>query len=441
MLTRRALAPLGLLAALCTPARAQPAAAGVRMPPLPCATQPGDIVGLLLDGSGAPAGRVRMFRPGLRPRASPCHARWPRGWPTGGRCRRRPTSGTATPTARPASPWSAWPRPPCAGRARRSLALARGPGRRGPAAGRRRRPGRPGGGAGDLPPDGGTPARHLLDLFRAGLAGGRAWQAGPLAVEARGTVRIPAAAVGGGASPRLVADVADPRRRHAVGRRRRAQRPGDGGPGRPHPLRPAAAAGLRDAGRFLDAPGAVPGLGHHARRAAWPARAPAPPGAGRCRLPGRPGRRAPLRRGRRHRRGAAARMAQAMAAPDWAVPFARRGLTQYMPTSGGRPEIGPATLWQAAWLVSGDPRAAAHALGQAEAAGAVPWHYWGDEAHGPGPTARTIRRCGRNCATRPAGRATGGHRRLRSCFPRPTRRAAGGWTMPTSPTFPPCPTC
>ncbi len=72
MLTRRALAPLGLLAALCTPARAQPAAAGVRMPPLPCATQPGDIVGLLLDGSGAPAGTVvtfgQAFAPGALPR-------------------------------------------------------------------------------------------------------------------------------------------------------------------------------------------------------------------------------------------------------------------------------------------------------------------------------------------------------------------------------------
>jgi hypothetical protein len=47
-----------------------------------------------------------------------------------------------------------------------------------------------------------------------------------------------------------------------------------------------------------------------------------------------------------------------------------------MPTAGGRPEIGPITLPQAAWLISGDPRAATYALGQAEVSGAVPWHFW-----------------------------------------------------------------
>jgi hypothetical protein len=57
-----------------------------------------------------------------------------------------------------------------------------------------------------------------------------------------------------------------------------------------------------------------------------------------------------------------------------------------MPTTGGRFDIGPATGWQAAWLVSGDPRAAAYATGQAEAAGGIPWHFWdpGGGADGQG---------------------------------------------------------
>ena len=74
-------------------------------------------------------------------------------------------------------------------------------------------------------------------------------------------------------------------------------------------------------------------------------------------------------------------LAAAAARQDWAPPFAPRGVTQYMPRVGGRPDIGPTTAWQAMWLVSGDARAAAFALGQAEAAGAVPWHFW-DAANG-----------------------------------------------------------
>jgi hypothetical protein len=78
-----------------------------------------------------------------------------------------------------------------------------------------------------------------------------------------------------------------------------------------------------------------------------------------------------------------ARMAGAMAAPDWATPFSPRGITQDMSQTGGRSDIGPATQPQVAWLMTGDSRAAAFALGQAEAAGSIPWHLW-DPSGGSG---------------------------------------------------------
>ena len=56
------------------------------------------------------------------------------------------------------------------------------------------------------------------------------------------------------------------------------------------------------------------------------------------------------------------------------------GVTQYMPQTGGRPDIGITTAPNAAWLMSGDLRAAEYAMGQAEAASAVPWNFW-DAAH------------------------------------------------------------
>ncbi|MGE0420510.1 MAG: hypothetical protein AB7O80_27200, partial [Acetobacteraceae bacterium] len=77
-------------------------------------------------------------------------------------------------------------------------------------------------------------------------------------------------------------------------------------------------------------------------------------------------------------------MAQYMAAPDWDVPLNPRRIAQDMGTAGGRPDIGPTTLWQAAWLVSGDPRAASFAIDQAEAGGAIPWHFWDPAADGTG---------------------------------------------------------
>ena len=71
-----------------------------------------------------------------------------------------------------------------------------------------------------------------------------------------------------------------------------------------------------------------------------------------------------------------ARFAAAMATPMWAVPLDPRGIAQYMPGTGDRDDIGIVTMSQAAWLVSGDRRAGAYAIGQAEAGGAVPWHMW-----------------------------------------------------------------
>ncbi len=73
--------------------------------------------------------------------------------------------------------------------------------------------------------------------------------------------------------------------------------------------------------------------------------------------------------------------AAAMAQPDWGEPLAANGVTRYMPTTGGRGEIGPTTRGNAVWLVTQSAQAAAFALGQADAAGAVPWQFW-DRARG-----------------------------------------------------------
>jgi hypothetical protein len=53
-----------------------------------------------------------------------------------------------------------------------------------------------------------------------------------------------------------------------------------------------------------------------------------------------------------------------------------------MPMTGARGDIGVTTQAQAAWLTSGDRRAAEYSMGQAETAGSVPWHMWDSEAAG-----------------------------------------------------------
>ncbi|RKK04819.1 hypothetical protein EBE87_20270 [Pseudoroseomonas wenyumeiae] len=71
------------------------------------------------------------------------------------------------------------------------------------------------------------------------------------------------------------------------------------------------------------------------------------------------------------------RYAAAMADPSWdSDVFATRGLYLDMPATGGRPDIGPATEAAAAAIISRDPRAIAYLIGQAEAAGGIPWHHW-----------------------------------------------------------------
>jgi Ca2+-binding RTX toxin-like protein len=63
---------------------------------------------------------------------------------------------------------------------------------------------------------------------------------------------------------------------------------------------------------------------------------------------------------------------------SWDDPLAANGVTQFMPMSGGRSDIGFVTQGNTGWLMTQDARAAAYAMGQAEAAGSVPWHFWND---------------------------------------------------------------
>jgi hypothetical protein len=207
----------------------------------------------------------------------------------------------------------------------------------------------------------------------AGFAAAPPWQAGALAVQARVAQAVPAAAAGGVASLRLVADVA----LRADGtlwveawlRNDVAMRPNGG---------PASYAARLVLDGQIAWQAEIRGQAHY---------------TGWGRLAG--GAAAPLIRhdagaladagaGARYNRGIAvaepvlARFAQAMAAPDWQRLLGPRQIAQDMRQTGGRPDIGPATMAQAAWLISGDRRAAAYAIGQAEAAGGIPWHHWED---------------------------------------------------------------
>jgi Ca2+-binding RTX toxin-like protein len=70
-----------------------------------------------------------------------------------------------------------------------------------------------------------------------------------------------------------------------------------------------------------------------------------------------------------------------MQSASWGQPLSANGVTQYMPMTGGRDDLGITTAANTAWLISQDARVAAFALGQAEAATAVPWNFW-DAANG-----------------------------------------------------------
>jgi hypothetical protein len=73
-------------------------------------------------------------------------------------------------------------------------------------------------------------------------------------------------------------------------------------------------------------------------------------------------------------------MAQATQSDGWGDTLSANGVTQDMYATGGRGDIGITTLGNTAWLISQDPHAAAFALGQAQAAGAVPWNMWNAQA-------------------------------------------------------------
>ncbi|WP_376087617.1 hypothetical protein ACE7GA_14585 [Roseomonas sp. CCTCC AB2023176] len=229
----------------------------------------------------------------------------------------------------------------------------------------------------EIAPPGGAPWRG--DLLRsAASAAGRPWQSGPLVVNRRVSLPVPPEAVGGVASFRLVADVS----LRADGtlwvdawfRNDGAMRPGGGTAsyrarvmldGR-EALREDLAAHhqYRGWGRLLGAArggrvaGAAPNIRHdlsYLAESGATARYDATTGVAEEVL---------------------ARMGSAIAGAAWNAPLGTRYVTPYMPTGGGRFDIGPTTGWQAAWLISGDPRAAAFCIGQAEACGTIPWHFW-----------------------------------------------------------------
>lgn len=70
------------------------------------------------------------------------------------------------------------------------------------------------------------------------------------------------------------------------------------------------------------------------------------------------------------------RYGNAVSAPGWGEPLAANGVVQSMGDAGGRPDLGFTTEYNVVWLLSGDARAAAFSLGQAEASGSAPWNHW-----------------------------------------------------------------
>jgi len=359
--TRRQAATLAVLAA--TPACSRDAFAQAASPP--CPSQPGDVVGLVLEGTGAPAGTVTVFgqafRQGDLPRDASAGARLPNGGPlvVQADVKTRHPDGSARYAV------MAIACPALSQGARQAVMLTR-TGRAtgqldpGPIIGRHRAELR----IEDRPID-------LLALFRAALAdrSTRPWQAGPLAVQARVTQPMP---IYGMNSMRLVADLAvrsDGSLWAEVWLRNDgAMRPGGGSVA--YPLRVtldgqdvlqamiARQHHYTGWGRLLfnsmPPPLVRPDAGYLADIGAVPRFDPAT-GVESSLL---------------------SSMGSAVLSQDWQIPLGPRQITQYMPMGGGRPDIGPVTRPQAIWLMTGDVRAAAHACGQAEASGSIPWHFW-----------------------------------------------------------------
>ena len=210
------------------------------------------------------------------------------------------------------------------------------------------------------------------------LAAQTPWQSGPLATQARVNLRVPPQAAGGVTSLRVVADIAV----HSDGtlladvwfRNDAAMRSGGGAARYSARIVLDGREALRADnvaqhhytgwGRVLrSGPGGMPPLpqGHvrHDPRYLIEAAAIAPYDVGL---------------------GVAESVLQGYQRlagdPAWARVLGTRGITQYFPTTGARSDIGPATQCQAVWLLTGDRRAAAVAVGQSESSGSIPWHLW-----------------------------------------------------------------
>lgn len=229
------------------------------------------------------------------------------------------------------------------------------------------------------PSNGGPPwEADLITLLGESPASERPWQSGPLAWQKRVTAQVPPAAVGGATSMRLVADISlradrtmwvDLWLRNDV-----AMQPGGGIANYALRLEMDGQEVLRtaDIRQF--------------QYQAWGRRFGTLPGGVAAAEPPilRPNSVYLAATGAIANYDATLGVAERLlndahgiaSAADWNRPLGTRGITQYMPTTGGRADIGPATLWQTAWITSGDTRAAIVSLGQAEASGSVPWHMW-----------------------------------------------------------------
>lgn len=358
----------------------------------PCPSRPGDIVGLLLEGGGAPAGSIATFghpfRPGDLPAGRILQARLADGRPLPVQVDVRNTHPDGS--ARTAVIALAAPALANGQRAGVLLSAASGtpaaPLEAGAWAQRQA--------AVQVTGAGGRAWRlELMPLLPAALARGRAWQSGPLAVQGRIEAPVPHEAAGGVSSLRLVADLAvqsdgvvrlDAWLRNDVSMR-------DGGGTARYTaafLLDGQEAGRFEIGRQWQYTGwgrlalARPGAAGNAPRVLHDASYLADTGAVA---------RYDLRTGVDE--ALLAKLGAATAEPGWATPLGGRGISQDMYQTGGRSDIGPATQPQAVWLMTGDRRAAAYAIGQAEAAGSVPWHLWdpaggaatGGGRNAPGP--------------------------------------------------------
>ncbi|WP_043836726.1 hypothetical protein [Muricoccus aerilatus] len=372
---RRTALALGA-AALARPGFAQAA------PALPCPSGPGEIVGLMLEGTGAPAGTVTVFgqafQPGHMPRGAALRAR-----DTNGREFPAQLDVLAVHPDGSARLGVVSLAPPAIGKAQeRGVMLMAGTG--GSTAPLDLAAALSGRSAVlELASAGGQVWRlDLLAAFRSATAD-QAWQSGPLAVQRRVSVAVPGDSLAGVTSLRVVADVSlrsDGTLWTEVWLRNdAAMRPGGG----------SASYGVRV---LLDGREAMrTGLLHQWQYTGWgrllaadrgkPAAEPPRPRhdanylADAGAVP-----RYSMSGGTVDR--ALGQLARQVAEGNWSAPLEARGITRNMPATGGRADIGPVTQPQALWLGTGDYRAATVSIGQAEAAGSVPWHMWDPSVNG-----------------------------------------------------------